>query len=30
MKAYIPDSSDRKQAVVEFFAQSGQQFLPLL
>lgn len=30
MEAYIPDSSDRKQAVVEFFASNGQQFLPIL
>jgi transposase-like protein len=30
MEAYIPDSVDRKQAVVEFFASNGQQFLPIL
>lgn len=30
MKAYIPESDDRKQAVVEFFARNGQQFLPIL
>lgn len=30
MKAYIPDSDDRKQAVVEFFARNGQEFLPIL
>src|SRR3974390_1412554 len=30
MEAYIPDSGDRKQAVVEFFARNGQQFLPIL
>jgi transposase-like protein len=30
MEAYIPDSDDRKRAVVEFFAQNGQQFLPIL
>lgn len=29
-QAYIPDSDSRKQAVVEFFAQNGQQFLPIL
>ncbi len=30
MEAYIPDSDSRKQAVVEFFAKSGQQFLPIM
>jgi transposase-like protein len=30
MEAYIPDSDGRKQAVVEFFARNGQQFLPIL
>ncbi len=30
MEAYIPDSDSRKQAVVEFFAGGGQQFLPIL
>lgn len=30
MEAYIPDSDTRKQALVEFFTQSGQQFLPIL
>jgi transposase-like protein len=30
MEAYIPDSDHRKQAVVEFFAANGQQFLPVL
>jgi putative transposase len=30
MEAYIPDSDTRKQAVVEFFAVNGQQFLPVL
>ena len=30
MEAYIPDADDRKQAVTEFFANSGQQFLPIL
>lgn len=30
MDAYVPDSLDRKRAVVEFFAKCGQQFLPLL
>jgi putative transposase len=30
MEAYIPDSSDRKHAVVDFFARNGQQFLPIL
>lgn len=30
MKAYIPDSDNRKQAVVEFFANGTQQCLPLL
>ncbi len=30
MQAYIPDSDSRKQAVVEFFAKSGQQFLPIM
>jgi transposase-like protein len=30
MGAYIPDSDDRKQTVVDFFAKSGQQFLPIL
>jgi putative transposase len=30
MEAHIPDSDHRKQAVVEFFAANGQQFLPVL
>ena len=30
MEAYIPDSDHRKQAVVDFFAANGQQFLPVL
>lgn len=30
MEAYVPDSDDRKQAITEFLAQSGQQFLPIL
>ena len=30
MEAYIPDSADRKQTVVDFLAKSGQQFLPIL
>lgn len=30
MEAYIPDADDRKQVITEFFAQSGQQFLPIL
>jgi len=29
MEAYISDSDNRKQAVVEIFAQNGRQFLPL-
>ena len=30
MAAYIPDADDRKQVITEFFAHSGQQFLPML
>ena len=30
MEAYIPDADDRKQVITEFFANSGQQFLPIL
>jgi putative transposase len=30
MEAYIPDSDNRKQAIVEFFARNGQQFLPIM
>jgi putative transposase len=30
MEAYIPQVDARKQAITEFFAQSGQQFLPIL
>jgi putative transposase len=30
MEAYIPDADGRKQVITEFFAQSGQQFLPIL
>ena len=30
MEAYIPNADDRKQTVVDFFARSGQQFLPIL
>ena len=30
MEAYIPDADDRKQVITEFFATSGQQFLPIL
>ena len=30
MAAYIPQAADGKQAMAEFFAQSGQQFLPIL
>lgn len=30
MEAYIPDSDNRKQAVVEFFVSNGQQFLPIM
>jgi transposase-like protein len=30
MEAYIPDADDHKQVITEFFATSGQQFLPML
>jgi len=30
MEAYIPDSDSGKQAITDFFAKSGQQFLPIL
>ena len=30
MEAYIPDADGRKQVITEFFATSGQQFLPIL
>jgi transposase-like protein len=30
MEAYIPQAKGRKQAITEFFARSGQQFLPIL
>lgn len=30
MQAYIPESAGRKQAISEFLAASGQQFLPIL
>jgi transposase-like protein len=30
MQAYIPDSDGRKRAITEFFANSGQQFLPIM
>jgi len=30
MEAYIPGSDSSKQVIVEFFARSGQQFLPLM
>ena len=30
MEAYIPDADDRKQVITNFFATSGQQFLPIL
>lgn len=30
MAAYLPPADDGKQAIAEFFAQSGQQFLPIM
>ena len=30
MAAYLPQADDGKQAMAEFFAQSGQQFLPIV
>ena len=30
MAAYLPQADDGKQAMAKFFAQSGQQFLPIL
>ena len=30
MEAYIPQADGRKQAITEFFANSGQEFLPIL
>ena len=30
MEAYIPDADSRKQALAEFVATNGQQFLPVL
>ena len=30
MQAYIPDSDGRKRAIIEFFADNGQQFLPIM
>jgi hypothetical protein len=30
MEAYLPDADGRKQVITEFFATSGQQFLPIL
>ncbi len=29
-EAYIPDADGRKQVITEFFARSGQQFLPIM
>ena len=30
MKAYLPQSDDRKRSITEFFANNGQQFLPIV
>jgi len=30
MEAYLPDADGRKQVITNFFATSGQQFLPIL